>query len=208
MSQNSIFERLYASLYFHLVRRLYAYHPACVNNAIYLTFDDGPDPGITEFVLDELAKYKAKATFFCCGKNMEKNQKLLARILAEGHVIANHTFSHINGLKTSVNEYVKDVNKVDNIHPTVLFRPPWGQMNIREYLQLRNKKIVLWDVESGDVTKDYNKENLIRMWNKKVRCGSVILFHFSNEHGERTKNLLPDFLKIFSQYGYEFNKIV
>ena len=202
-----IFLRVRASLYFHLVRKCFSYHPEILSNNIYLTFDDGPDPDITDFILDELRKYCAKATFFCCGNNMIKNKPLLDRIISEGHTVANHTFSHINGLRTPVNDYVEDVRRVDDVCQTVLFRPPWGQMNIREYAKLRDKKIVLWDLESGDVTKDFNKDALLAEWKEKVKPGSVILFHFSAEHAERTKDLLPAFLGLFSQQGYIFTKI-
>ncbi len=200
-----ILNRIKASFYFHVIRSLIAYHPK--GEGIYLTFDDGPEPGITEFVLDELAKYNAKATFFCCGKNMVKKRLLLDRIAAEGHVIANHTFSHINGLNTPIDEYVADVKRVDTVQPTTLFRPPWGQMNFREYIKLRDKKIVLWDVESGDVINKYNKDSIIEKWKKTVKPGSIVLFHFSEEHAERTKDLLPTFLTMFDKMGYSFKSI-
>ena len=198
-------KRIKASFYFHLLRSFFAYRPS--GRGIFLTFDDGPELGITEFILDELAKFNAKATFFCCGKNMYKNKDLLDRIVMEGHCIANHTYSHINGFSTPVKEYVSDVFMVDTIHPTILFRPPWGQMNIREYIKLRKKRIVLWDVESGDVMVNYNKEHLIEYWNKSVRAGSVVLFHFSKEHAERTKDLLPEFLQLFNEKGFKFDAI-
>lgn len=198
-------KRVRASFYFHFFKRFISYRPS--GGGVFITFDDGPEPEITEFILEELAKYNAKATFFCCGYNMKKNKYLLDRIVSEGHVVANHTYSHLNGLSTPVGEYVNDVLKVDTILPTKLFRPPWGQLNMREYMKLTSKKVVLWDVESGDVTEKYNKEKLIEYWNNNVRDGKIILFHFSEEHAVRTKDLLPDFLRIFSEKGFTFDII-
>lgn len=202
-----IFERIKASFYFHVVRKYLAYRPVVEGKQIFLTFDDGPEPGITEFVLSELAKYKAKGTFFCCGKNMEKHSDLLKRIKSDGHTIANHTYTHINGLSTASAKYVADARKVDAIHPTFFFRPPWGQMNFNEIFSLKDKKIVLWDVVSGDVEEHYNKDNLERMWREKVKSGSIILFHFSKQHEARTKDLLPSFMEIFNKEGFQFGTL-
>ena len=188
-----IFERIKASFYFHVVRKYLAYRPVVEGKQIFLTFDDGPEPGISNI--------------FCCGKNMEKHRDLLKRIISDGHIIANHTYTHINGLSTASAKYVADARKVDAIHPTFYFRPPWGQMNFNEIFSLKDKKIVLWDVVSGDVEEHYNKDNLERMWREKVKSGSIILFHFSKQHEARTKDLLPSFLEIFDKEGFQFESL-
>ena len=138
-------------------------------NAIYLTFDDGPEPGITEFVLDELAKHKAKATFFCAGKNIEKYPELLRRILAESHSIGSHTYSHINAHRVSCRQYLDDVKRFDEQLNTPLFRPPWGALTLRTFFSLRKKKnIVLWHLSSDDFSQE--KFNLSHIFKDYLVC--------------------------------------
>ena len=157
--------KLFNSLRFHTIRllslRKLKGNRSFDKSAVYLTFDDGPEPEITEFVLDELKKYKAKATFFCKGENCEKHTELLNRIVVEGHSIANHTFSHINGWETPFNEYIANVENCEEETRTHLFRPPWGKLTFKQYRHLsKNHKIVLWDIVSGDTELD--KFNLER----------------------------------------------
>ena len=165
--------------------------------AIYITFDDGPEPDITEFVLDELKKYNAKATFFCCGENCAKHTHLLNRIKEEGHTIANHTHSHINGYYTSANDYIKNVDECEEFLNTKTFRPPWGALTFRLYNRLRKKyRIVFWDVVSYDTELDrFNLnvayDNLVN----KIKPGCIVLFHFCKKHENETKQILPAFLQ-------------
>lgn len=203
------FKRLKDKFYFHLIRRYCTYHPKKENKVIYLTFDDGPEEGITEFVLDVLEKFNAKGTFLCCGKNVEKNPSLYKRLVAEGHSIGNHTYTHICGTDTPVDVYVEDVFHCNDIINTHLFRPPWGAINLREYLKMRSTfNILLWNANSGDSCKTLEEGEVIeRKLEHNVKNGDVVLFHFCKQHEAKTKVLLPRFLKGLSEKGYRFNKI-
>lgn len=172
-------------------------------NAIYLTFDDGPEPGITEFVLDELKKYNARATFFCCGENCAKYPQLLSRIKDEGHTVANHTHSHINGYKTSTGDYIKNVDKCEAFLKTNIFRPPWGALTFKEYNRLRKEyRIVYWDAVSYDT--EMANFDVDRAYDKliNIKPGSIVLFHFCNKHEKETKQILPRYLQLLSKVKY------
>lgn len=171
--------------------------PCFDRNAIYLTFDDGPEQGITEFILDELGKHKIKGTFFCCGENCSKQPELMKRIKEEGHLIANHTLSHINGYNTPSQLYIENVDKCEEYLNTKTFRPPWGALTLKLYNKLRkNYRIVYWDVVSGDTEMENFKyevayNNLI----SKTKPGSIVLFHFCKKHEKETMQILPAFLQ-------------
>ena len=172
---------------------------------ICLTFDDGPEPDITEFILETLDQYNAKGTFFCVGNNIQKNPLLYQRILSSGHKIGNHTMDHLKGEATDSWFYIKNVFQFHKLFGTHLFRPPFMSLNLIECIILSLKfKIVLWDVDSTDwiVEKEgeYELEELV----KKSRNGSIVLFHFSQEHQNRTKLILPAYMKIMSEKGFGF----
>lgn len=171
---------------------------------VYLTFDDGPEPGITEFVLNELEKYSMKATFFCKGSNAEKYPKLMRMILCNEHHVANHTYSHIKAYDISSEEYVKDVEKADEVLHTHIFRPPNGCLRFKAWLKLRKKyKIVYWTIGSGDWLKDnFNKEESMNVL-KKTKSGDILLFHFSNDLQMGTRELLPEYLEWLNMNGYK-----
>lgn len=172
--------------------------------AVYLTFDDGPEPGITEFILHELKMYNAKATFFCKGENCERHSELLNRIVIEGHTIANHTFSHIDGWETPFNEYIANVEKCEKAIGTHLFRPPWGKLTFKQYRHLsKNYKIVLWDIASGDTELDkFNLEKSLLNLKTNTQKGSIVLFHFCKRHEKETRQILTLYLKFLKQENY------
>ena len=174
-------------------------------NAIYLTFDDGPEPGITEFVLDELAKHKAKATFFCAGKNIEKYPELLRRILAESHSIGSHTYSHINAHRVSCRQYLDDVKRFDEQLNTPLFRPPWGALTLRTFFSLRKKKnIVLWHLSSDDFSQEkFNLSHSLEQLKKGTKQGVIVLFHFCHRHENETRQILPLYLDWLDSQKYQ-----
>lgn len=176
---------------------------------IFLTFDDGPEPNITEFILEELRKYKAKATFFCKGKNAEKYSDLLEKIKKDGHMLGNHTYSHISGLNTQTEKYVEDVEKADEIIDSNLFRPPWGSINISTFFKLMRKyKIVYWSLISGDTDLDkFNKEKSLNKLKSKTCSGDIVLFHFCMRHENETKALLPEYLDWLYKNGYHSEAI-
>ena len=174
------------------------------NKEVYLTFDDGPEEGITEFVLSELKKYNYKATFFCKGENAEIHSDLLAMIKSDGHVVGNHTFSHIHGFETKTCDYVEDVERASKILHSHLFRPPWGALRLSQFLRIKkNYSIVYWSLLSGDtlfgdLDVTMNLDRLI----EKTKRGDVVLFHFCQRHQNETKQILPAYLEWLNKNGY------
>ncbi|MBI2280917.1 MAG: polysaccharide deacetylase family protein [Bacteroidetes bacterium] len=179
-----------------------------VEKNIYLTFDDGPTPKVTDWVLDELTKYKAKATFFCIGKNAVENPELFARITDEKHTIGNHTFSHSNGWKTKEYTYLKDVIKCQQVVKTKLFRPPYGKLTRVQTNSIHKKfKIVMWDVLSADFDTTITPEKCLQNVLKNTSKGSIVVFHDSKKAEKNLKFVLPKMLKHFSELGFEFKAI-
>lgn len=172
------------------------------NNAVYLTFDDGPEPEITEFVLDELDKFGMKATFFCVGENAEKNPNLMDMITDRGHAIGNHTHTHRHAYSINSKEYIKDVEEANGVLQTHIFRPPNGCLLFSSWLALRKKyKIIYWSIGSGDWCKEnFNYEDSMERL-RKTQAGDILLFHFSEDLQMGTKRLLPDYLKWLHEQG-------
>lgn len=172
---------------------------------IYLTFDDGPEPDITEFILKILEQYNAKATFFCVGNNIQKNPLLYQRIWENGHQLGNHTMSHLNGKETNSWIYIKNVSRFSELYGTHLFRPPWGALDIVECFILSLKyRIVLWDVDSTDWMTERGEQYELEELVEKTKNGSIVLFHFSQEHQNRTKLILPAYMEVMSKQGFRF----
>jgi peptidoglycan/xylan/chitin deacetylase (PgdA/CDA1 family) len=175
---------------------------------IHLTFDDGPIPGLTEWVLDELKKYNAKATFFCVGANIIKYPAIFERIKQEGHQVANHTMFHPRGFKTKNLDYLAEVDQCKDHIKNTLFRPPYGQLKPRQYKDLLKKgyKIIFWDVISYDYEKIDEKEcanNAI----SNTKPGSIVLFHDNYKAEKNLRYSLPLYLKHFAHLQYKFNVI-
>jgi peptidoglycan-N-acetylglucosamine deacetylase len=180
--------------------------------SIYLTFDDGPHPVITPFVLDELKRYNARATFFCIGSNVVENPLIFNRILNEKHAVGNHTHNHLDGWKTKNVEYLQDIAEAGGYIDSNLFRPPYGRITAKQYRDLRKLdkpfNIVMWSVLSGDFDEKITPEQCCENVLKNAESGSVIVFHDSEKAYERLKYTLPAVLKYFSDKGYQFEKIV
>lgn len=175
---------------------------------IFLTFDDGPVPGPTEFVLGQLNKYKAKATFFCIGNNVDKNSLLFHQIGKEGHAIGNHTYHHIKGWSTSKENYLKDVEACQNlIGKTKLFRPPYGRIKRNQLHQLSQYKVVMWDVLSFDYSSSMNEVRSLNGAIKATRPGSIVVFHDSYKAEKNLRYVLPRFLDHFSARGFSFDSL-
>lgn len=170
---------------------------------LFLTFDDGPIPGVTDWVLDELKKHKAKATFFCIGKNVKANPELFARIKAEGHSIGNHTYTHTNGWKADLKDYLKDVEQCNETFDAKLFRPPYGRIKPKQFKEVTKKhKVVFWDVISGDFDPETPKEKCLDNVLKYTRNGSIIVMHDSKKASERMKYVLPRVLEKYSDHKF------
>jgi len=175
---------------------------------IYLTFDDGPIAGLSEWVLDELKYFNAKATFFCVGENILKEKAIFERIKNEGHLVANHTMRHVKGFKNTIANYLVEADNCRELTNNYYFRPPYGQLKIGQYKSLINKgyKIVFWDVISYDY-ENISGEMCVKNVLKHTENGSIILFHDSKRAEKNLKYTLPVFLKHFSENGFEFKSM-
>lgn len=175
---------------------------------IYLTFDDGPIPEITPWVLDQLKKYNAKATFFCVGENINKHPKIFKRILEEDHQVGNHTFNHLNGWSTENRPYFHNVKSCNDLIQSSLFRPPYGRLRPAQAQFLnRHYKIIMWDVLSGDFDAKTSKEKCFENVVSSAKEGSIIVFHDNIKAFENLKYTLPRILKYYSNLGFTFSAI-
>lgn len=174
-------------------------------NVVYLTFDDGPTPGVTDEVLDVLAQYQAKATFFCLGRQVQQHPELYARLLAEGHRVGNHSQTHPDGWRTDTQTYLLDVAEAENVIDTDIFRPPYGRMRPAQYTALRKRyQVVLWDVMPGDFDTTRTANDCYQILQKHVSAGSIIVLHDSVKAYPRLKEILPRFLEEYMAKGYTF----
>lgn len=177
-------------------------------NKVFLTFDDGPDPEVTPWVLDVLNRYKAKATFFCLGKNVEKYPDLFQRIRDEGHAVGNHTYSHPEGWRTKNKMYFEDIERADNLIQCNLFRPPYGRITPSQIRVLNEKyRIVMWDVMSGDYSDKMNGGKSVGSVLKWSRSGSIIVFHDIQQAYKNLNVALPRILDGFRERGLNFGVI-
>ncbi|WP_299312361.1 polysaccharide deacetylase family protein [uncultured Aquimarina sp.] len=182
---------------------------------IYLTFDDGPIPEVTEFVLDQLNLFNAKATFFSIGENIKKHPEVFNRIIVEGHRIGNHTMNHLKARKSTFSKYVNNVlecEKKINEHIKIknkIFRPPNGQLSKSKLTELRKYgyQIVLWDVLSKDWDKNVSPKQCFNNVINNSKSGSIIVFHDSIKASKNLEYALPNVLKYFTEKGYIFDKI-
>ena len=179
--------------------------------ALYLTFDDGPHPEATPFVLDELRKYSAKATFFCVGKNVVNHPLLYQRIIDEGHAVGNHTFDHLNGWKTKDALYLENVAEAKKYIDSNLFRPPYGKLTRFQQKQLRlpryGMNTIMWSVLSGDFDKGISNERCLQNVLFHSAPGAIIVLHDSEKSLEKMRFILPRILNYFSGKGFTFEKI-
>jgi peptidoglycan/xylan/chitin deacetylase (PgdA/CDA1 family) len=206
-----------------LIRKLYpslTWEKPTNQKILYLTFDDGPHPTATPFVLDQLAKYNAKATFFCIGKNVMEYPAIYKRILDEGHNVGNHTFNHLNGWKTANEKYLENIFEAAKYIDSNLFRPPYGritkfQIGLLQGDRLSSKherqaglfKIIMWSVISADFDKKLTPEKCLQYVILNSKPGSIIVFHDSTKAWDRMSYALPKVLEHFSKEGYLFNSV-
>jgi len=185
---------------------------------LYLTFDDGPTPEITEWTLNELKKYEAKATFFCIGKNIGEHPEIFQKIIEENHAVGNHTNNHLNGWKTKTATYLQNIkdaekyfeenpkSKIGNIK---LFRPPYGRLSFSQSKKIRKMgyKIIMWDVLSADFDPKISNEKCLENVIRNIQNGSIIVFHDSVKASEKLKFVLPKVLEYYSYIGFDFKSI-
>ena len=197
-------------------------YPSCTWNfsrdsqVMYFTFDDGPHPVATPYVLDKLKEYNAKATFFCIGKNVAAHPDIYKRILNEGHAVGNHTFNHVNGWKTPDQEYIKNIAEARKYIDSNLFRPPYGRItNFQTRLltateNIKQKtvfKIIMWDVLSGDFDIRSSGAKCAKNVTSNAKGGSIVVFHDSEKAMPRMQNALSESLKYFSEKGFTFDVV-
>jgi peptidoglycan/xylan/chitin deacetylase (PgdA/CDA1 family) len=175
---------------------------------IYLTFDDGPVPQVTPWVLDQLAAFDAKATFFCVGNNVRRYPEVLDQVLAAGHVVGNHTTHHLDGWKTDNVPYFHDVRHCARQLKTPLFRPPYGRLkpSQAQFLQ-RHYEVVMWDVLSGDFDPELTPEDCYENVVDHARDGSIVVLHDSLKAEENLRAILPRLLSYYAERGYTFTSL-
>ena len=185
---------------------------------LYLTFDDGPHPIATPFVLEQLKKYNAKATFFCIGKNVMEQRNIYRSILDEGHKAGNHTFDHLNGWKTKDDAYFRNVQEAEKYIDSNLFRPPYGRItkfqaallqksNKQYFIHHREYEIVMWSILSGDFDVKLSPQRCLQNVLLHTKPGNIIVFHDSTKAWDRMSYALPKMLEDFSKRGYEFRSL-
>ncbi|WP_426095067.1 polysaccharide deacetylase family protein [Flavobacterium sp. DSR2-3-3] len=181
-------------------------------NTVYLTFDDGPIPEITTWVLEELKKYDLKATFFCIGENIEKHPEIFKKVIREGHAIGNHTFNHLNGWKTPTEAYIKNIKLCEEViekttdynSKSNLFRPPYGKLKTAQAraIEKLGYEIIMWDVLSADFDTTLSKEQCLNNVLSKVKPGSIIVFHDSIKAFKNLEYVLPKTLAFLKENNF------
>ncbi len=173
---------------------------------IYLSFDDGPHPEITGWVLDQLKIYKAKAIFFCVGENVKRYPEMYARILAEGHLTGNHTNNHLNGWESDSRTYLSNVITCSHSVKSVFFRPPYGRLKKSQSARIRLRyTVVMWDVLSGDFDRNTSSEKCLENTLKNSRNGSIVVFHDSLKAQTNLYYTLPRYLEAMQKSGFRFD---
>lgn len=201
----------------HFVRTPFfvrAWYRECVwnrsrqNNKIYLTFDDGPIPDITPWVLDTLKDANVKATFFCVGENIEKNPEIFGRIQTEGHQVGNHTYNHLKGWATADSVYLENIKKCQKLTNSPLFRPPHGRATKSQLKLLKETfHIIMWDVLSGDYDIRIPKERCLMYVTEYTRNGSIIVFHDSLKAERNLRYALPKAIEYLKAKGFVFDTL-
>jgi peptidoglycan-N-acetylglucosamine deacetylase len=183
------------------------WHVKAHSNSVYLTFDDGPHPEVTPFVLDQLHQYNARGTFFCIGKNVQDNTSIYNNVLAGGHSVGNHTFDHFNGFKVANADYLSNVELAQQCIKSDLFRPPYGRITPAQIKLIRQQypsmKIVMWDILSGDFDTNLSPEDCLKNTLRKIQPGSIVVFHDSAKAEKRLRYVLPRVLQHCQGKGWQ-----
>lgn len=195
----------------HLIQSLFpnfTWKIPSTEKVLYLTFDDGPIPSVTPWVIEQLEQYNAKATFFCVGDNVKKHPEIFQQLVSNGHAIGSHTQNHLNGWITDNIPYFHNVRHAANLTNSVLFRPPYGRLRPKQaqFLQ-RHYRIVMWDVLSGDFDPRISPEQCLANVINNANAGSIIVFHDSLKAEDKLNYVLPKVLEHFTKEGYVFDKL-
>ena len=189
-----------------IFQALYPYAVFRTGSSVYLTFDDGPIPEVTPKVLEILAKYGVKATFFMVGENIDKHPEVYEQVVKAGHAIGNHTYNHLKGWKTPFKEYMENTDRcADRVQSTDLFRPPYGKATLRQRVALHRKgyKLIYWDILTRDYEPTRTPEQMLAQIQRETRPGSIINFHDSIKSNERMLEVLPLVIEWLIGKGYD-----
>lgn len=193
---------------FEIIYPRFVWRMPAAGKRIYLTFDDGPIPEVTPWVLEQLKKFDAGATFFCVGDNIRKHPETFQQVINAGHSIGNHTYSHLNGWKTPVENYLQNVDQFEALYPTSLFRPPYGRIKKKQAQRiLQDHRIIMWSVLTRDYSTALSPEKCLKNALNNTKDGSIVLFHDSLKAEKNLHYVLPRYLEYFSQKGYRFEKL-
>jgi peptidoglycan-N-acetylglucosamine deacetylase len=199
-----------------LVKRLFSSYTWSLpsdDKAVYLTFDDGPHPEITRWVLDQLQEHHAQATFFCVGNNVQQYPDIYKQILNSGHAVGNHTYHHVNGWENDDKIYLEDISKAARLIDSNLFRPPYGRIRnsqaskLSQALQRNESRVIMWDILSADFDTSISAEQCLYNVLENVSAGSIIVFHDSEKAFNNLKHALPGTLMYLKQEGFSLRKI-
>ncbi len=182
---------------------------------VYLTFDDGPTNEVTPWILETLKVYEAKATFFCVGENLYKHPLIAQKIISENHLLANHSYHHLNGFKNSTQDYLNNIElaqkTIQTILPTAtkIMRPPYGRLKLSQYWALKKEgyQVVMWSFLTYDFDININCDEVLNKMSKKIKPGSIIVLHDNYKSFNNLKQLLPNLLAMLFQEGYEFKTV-
>lgn len=175
---------------------------------LYLTFDDGPDKLVTPKLIDILDQFKAKATFFCVGKKVEKFPELIKQMKEAGHSVGNHTFSHLKGKKASTESFLEDISICNDLLQSKLFRPPYGSIKRNQIKQLKDQfKIYMWSVLPGDFDQKVSKEKCLYRSIKYTNDGTIIVYHDNEKTKENVLYTIPKYIEHFQKLGYTFEAL-
>ena len=189
-----------------IFQALYPYAVFRTGSSVYLTFDDGPIPEVTPKVLEILAKYGVKATFFMVGENIDKHPEVYEQVVKAGHAIGNHTYNHLKGWKTPFKEYMENTDRcADRVQSTDLFRPPYGKATLRQRVALHRKgyNLIYWDILTRDYEPTRTPEQMLAQIQRETRPGSIINFHDSIKSNERMLEVLPLVIEWLIGKGYD-----
>jgi peptidoglycan/xylan/chitin deacetylase (PgdA/CDA1 family) len=187
------------------------WHKNRKEKSIYLTFDDGPIPVVTPYVLNCLDDFQAKATFFCIGDNVRKHPEIYSQVVAAGHSVGNHTYTHLKGWQSKSEPYLADIKRCAELVKSSLFRPPYGRIRKKQIIDIAKQHpemdIIMWDVLSGDFDSALNSDQVTTNVLKNVKNGSIIVFHDSLKAFPRLQDALPAVLKKLQSAGYQFKTL-
>ncbi len=195
----------------HLLRWIfpnYTWKVKTTKKVVYFTFDDGPHPEITLWVLEQLAVYNAKATFFMVGENIVKHPEIFEQVKQKGHQIGNHTFNHLNGWKTNNDEYFQNMERCQQLTKTNLFRPPYGRIKNSQAKHIsKTHKIIMWNRLSRDYDINLNIQESLKAMKLLPANGAIFVFHDSEKAFKNIQIILPQLLQFYKEEGYEFERI-